>query len=105
MSIEVYCDDRSHGHWMRYVLARGDDGIWRPVDTRWLKAADNPLQRLSADEMPHVGGPDRYRYRFWCNKCGDTVPVRGEKLQAMFDKWAAAGESSISVAGIASTVR
>ena len=44
-------------------------------------------QSLDRDSRPVSGGPvDRVRYRLECNLCGDMVPVREEKLYAVFDK-------------------
>jgi hypothetical protein len=100
-AITVYCDDPSHGRWTRYILDRGDDGVWRPIES-WLKHADSPLQLLSAETLPDHPGIDseRYRYRFWCDKCDDTVAVIGEKLMPIFDRWAAAGQREISLRSI-----
>jgi hypothetical protein len=49
-------------------------------------------QALDSDSRPISGrhaalnGVDRVRYRLECNLCKDTVPVREEKLYAVFDK-------------------
>ncbi len=97
-TIEIFCDDPSHRRWTRYILDRGDDGMWRPVDMPQLKHADSPLQLLSPETLPDHPGidSDRYRYRFWCDKCHDTVVVLEEKMRPIFDRVAAAGKPDIS---------
>lgn len=103
-TVTVYCDDPSHGRWDIGVYHREDDGqrgpVWRPDET--LKRAAATLQHLNPEthEPGTIGPEGRWRYYFECDKCGDALPMRGEKMLPTFDTLAAAEVPGISLRGI-----
>lgn len=111
--IEVYCDGPAAGHPVKYPepvalvfeapLEPG--GVWRPVRARGgapyrpvFLVGDEPY-RAGADR----GKPVREKVRLRCRSrdCRGHVEARGEKLDALLTRMAAAGEERLAFSTIA----
>ncbi|MGH3634340.1 MAG: hypothetical protein ACRDTS_09635 [Mycobacterium sp.] len=115
-TIEVYCDDPSHGGREPVAQLRRGERIWEDMQERPARGARHPSAELVvqfvAEDHPVTGQryseplfgrstePATVRYRLECTSCGLTVVLRGEKVVPIFDRLAAAGQGSVTLRGL-----
>jgi hypothetical protein len=111
LAVEVCCDDASHPtkhvHIGRFVWSDDDRNLgWDLQPTEYeTPAAGNYRAALQGDRVVKSdidpGKPVRARSLLTCKLCGDTVPVRQEKVIPILDRLAEAGVDEISLAALA----
>lgn len=107
--VSIWCDDPSHDRTLlvaQFYPAHGAWQEWRSRARRGTEQAalvgDEPF-----DRDRHRGRAVRYRDRIECRKykqCGRAVPARQEKLFAVLDTMAAAGERHANMSALAASL-
>ncbi len=87
------------------IEVEGESAFERAL--RFANKGDKPesFQGLRQGVPLTDAGALRHRYRLECELCHLTVPARGEKVQAVFDRLAQEGVSEVRLADLAPILR
>jgi hypothetical protein len=114
VTVEIYCKDSSHDEtrWIVERFAKMGPAEWLPDPSWELRHGHATHQRIdiargeaitkASGVKPNTEIRDRYLLR--C-KCGRSEEVRGERLGVILDQLADAGESELSLHGLAAILR
>lgn len=105
-TVEIYCD-REHSD-RRYVvcrLARMPAGWVLLSPWKHAEIDDVPLQQRRQREDILVRLDGRLKWNLVCEHCGETVPVKDERLQPILDALDSAGVPSVSLRGLRSSIQ